>query len=148
MDSLTPHILGPHPGLSILRIWQGIVEVVLRITFSVSECMWRDHSFQHGWFIVLQACSIFTVALSATVVSDVSTSSPSSENNLARDSKTAGLCVTCLVSAALFVEVAILVLRFLNIGIINLHMKKFFIVVRCQHSNYCKGLSIHNLLLL
>ena len=33
---LTPSILGPNPGLSIIRIWQGVVEICLRLTIAVS----------------------------------------------------------------------------------------------------------------
>lgn len=33
---ITPTILGPNPGLFIMRIWQGVVEVCLRIALAVS----------------------------------------------------------------------------------------------------------------
>ena len=34
---LTPNILGPSPGLSIIRIWQGVVEICLRLSIAVSS---------------------------------------------------------------------------------------------------------------
>ena len=33
---LAPSILGPNPGLFIVRIWQGVAEICLRIVLSVS----------------------------------------------------------------------------------------------------------------
>lgn len=80
------------------------------------------------FFICAQVFNLCTLALVAAVINDVS-SNISSDNSLKPDSKAAGLFVICFASLVLTVEMTILVLRFLNIGIINLQMKKFFIVV-------------------
>ena len=46
--------------------------------------------------------------------------------------KSAGLLAVAVSCVAAVVEVLVVVLRFLNIGFINLNMKKFFICVRLQ----------------
>lgn len=136
MDTgLTPHVLGPHPGLSILRIWQGVVEVTLRLALAVSTCTWLKTSVYCS--IRLQVLCICTIAVTTTVVGDESNGSPTLDG-----SRTAGRVVACLVSAGLVVEVVIVVLRFLNIGIINFHMKKFFIIVSYEHALCVKSLLI------
>ena len=41
---LAPGILGPNPGLFIMRIWQGVVEICLRIALTVSK-----HQLAHNF---------------------------------------------------------------------------------------------------
>lgn len=48
---------------------------------------------------------------------------------LVRGSEAAGLFVICTGGLAIVVEAVIIVLRFLNIGAINLQMRNFFIAV-------------------
>ena len=82
--------------------------------------------------VALQVCSLCTLAFSASVMNDVAVGyheGTSSAKSLGRNSKAAGLFVICFAGLAVIIEVFILVLRFLNIGVINLRMKKFFIVV-------------------
>lgn len=35
---LTPKILGPHLGMTVLRTWQGSVEIAIRAAVVVSNC--------------------------------------------------------------------------------------------------------------
>ena len=53
-----------------------------------------------------------------------------SESSLEGSSKAAGVFVAVFSCVAAIVEMLLVVLRFLNIGAINLQMRKFFIVVR------------------
>ena len=69
-----------------------------------------------------QFCSLCTVGLAGTAAA--------SETSLEGKTKAAGVFVVVFSCAAAVVEVLIVVLRFLNIGAINLQMRKFFIVVR------------------
>ena len=70
------------------------------------------------------------VGLAGSVVSNID-----HVENLDRETRSAGLFVVVVACLALLVEVVILVVRFLNIGIINLHMRKFLIAVRmCIHT--------------
>ena len=36
MESAVAKVMGPRPGLAILKFWQGVVEIVLRIITIVS----------------------------------------------------------------------------------------------------------------
>ncbi|CAI8009249.1 hypothetical protein GBAR_LOCUS6245 [Geodia barretti] len=67
-----------------------------------------------------QFCSLCTVGLAGTAAA--------SETSLEGKTKAAGVFVVVFSCAAAVVEVLIVVLRFLNIGAINLQMRKFFIV--------------------
>ena len=122
---LTPSILGPSPGLSIIRIWQGVVEICLRLTIAVSlrepEAAKTEPRLVRS-FCPSQVCSLCTVGLAGTAAA--------SETSLEGKSKAAGVFVVIFSCAAAVVEVLVVVLRFLNIGAINLQMRKFFIVVR------------------
>ena len=88
-----------------------------------------------------QVSSVCTIALSATVISQVEQhvvldqSTEKGLKELVRGSEGAGLFVICIAGLAILIEVLIIVLRFLNIGAINLQMRKFFILVsvRCVH---------------
>ena len=90
-----------------------------------------ERQFACACVYILQLCSLCSLALPAAVISEVARGSPSA-TDLEKGSKGAGLFVICFASLAGIVEVLIVVLRFLNIGIINLQMKKFFIVVSIQ----------------
>ena len=87
----------------------------------------------------MQLCSLCVVGLAGSVVSNID-----HVENLDRETRSAGLFVVVVACLALLVEVVILVVRFLNIGIINLHMRKFLIAVRmcihihCMCVSHCK----------
>ena len=79
----------------------------------------------------VQVCSVCTLALPASVLSQV-TDGVSGSDSLKHGSRIAGLFVICVAVLTLILETFIVVLRFLNIGAINLQMKKFFIAVSFQ----------------
>ena len=76
----------------------------------------------------MQVCSVCTLALPASVLSQVA-DGVSGSDSPKQGSRNAGLFVICVAVLTLILETFIVVLRFLNIGAINIQMKKFFIAV-------------------
>ena len=86
----------------------------------------------------MQLCSICLLTLPAVVISQAADretdvlNSPTSSSSIKqwiRGWRSTGVYVICIAGIASIVEVIMIVLRFLNIGAINLHMKVFFIIV-------------------
>ena len=111
------------------------MEIALRIIIIVSPMAISTLAHDRLSVCITQLCSILTVAVSVTVMIDVASASPPA-GRLDTQSNAGGVFVSVVAGAGTAVEALILVVRFLNIGVINLKMKKFFIVVRPTH-NVC-----------
>ena len=137
-EAVAGKVLGPRPGKAIVSFWQGDVEILLRCLsagVSVAQCARVGTIIDCASFprtVLTQVAALPALVAAAVALGTLSLDGTVSLfSNIPLGERTFGSAgwVIGVAGLAILIEVLVIVIRFCNIGLVNLMIKGFLVVV-------------------